>query len=146
MGEEILVSPRLPILGPSQLGPELRAVLAELTGANSDQWARAAAEIIRRYVADQGRGPTFGDLFGELAMTPDLQQLSRAANFPQPADPGAFSVMHHVAVHWRRSHWISWSHSSRSLRPGARFSAEPRRQREGQAPEPQPPARRDPRR
>lgn len=104
--------------GPSDFPASWRpAFLAYTEPPNSETFALRAAIRIARVRKRTGRGPTFGELFdylGRLA-APTETLSERELKLAQ------FAFRHHVAVHWRRRGWISWNHSTRSLRTGHRF-------------------------
>jgi hypothetical protein len=122
---------RRSVLSTSAFPADLALLFNELTGRRADKWALTAAIVIARFRKKRRMSPTFAELFVEVLETPGLRELSRAIDWTEVGASATYSFRHHVAVHWRRSGWITWNTRPRSLREGAAFARASRRHQQG---------------
>ena len=114
---------------PNAIPEDWWPLFLEFTGpSTADEWGLRAAKLVVRYRKAHSVGPTFAELFENLASstcTPPPVSLGR----PSGQSRALYCFRHHVAVHWRRLGWIDWDHGGRSLRGGRTFRAASRQWR-----------------
>lgn len=118
----------LKLLSPDQFSPTVALLFEELTSRRaSEPWGLIAAIEVVRLRRANGRSPSFSELFERVCRYPSLPPVDWTAI----ATEEVWSFRHHLAVHWRRENWITWSRTPRSLTTGWAFRrAKSRRKRE----------------
>jgi hypothetical protein len=102
------------VLPVTQLPEVMQLRFAQL--AADEGLALRASVTIARFRKKHRQGPTFAELFESLVETGSVQ----IADWPTDSR-STYAFRHHLAVHWRRAGWITWSHRERSLATGVRF-------------------------
>ena len=110
------------IVSPSSFPPDLRRLFDQLTGSESESWGLLAAIALSRFKKRHSRAPSFAEFFDMVLATRGLQAHSDV-EWAVLSAAMVYSFRHHVAVHWRRQGWISWSLEPHSLRHGKAFQA-----------------------
>ena len=108
------------IVSPEHFPIELRALFDELTGPNADVWGLSAAIALSQFKKHHSRSPSFAEYFDAVLILREFQPRS-SIDWSSVPSPVLYSFRHHVAVHWRRLGWISWSREPHSLRHGKAF-------------------------
>ena len=117
MGDAVSKKP-MPV---GRLPPDFQLLVKNLTSAEKTaQVGTKLAISITRHRRKFGVGPTFAELFDPIMHEAKLDKLD--VDRMKVDRLVSYSFRHHLAVHFRRTGWIWWNYSPRSLRTGYSFS------------------------